>query len=85
LTTLSAERFGRVPRIYIEALRDRSVLLPLQRKMQALVPGATVRSIDCGHVPQLARPAELATLVCDALAGIGIRADSATHASQSPR
>ena len=85
LTTLSAERFGRVPRIYIEALRDRSVLLPLQRKMQALVPGATVRSIDCGHVPQLARPAELATLVCDALAAIGIRADSATHASQSPR
>jgi pimeloyl-ACP methyl ester carboxylesterase len=74
LTTLSAERFGRVPRIYIEALRDRSVLLPLQRKMQALVPGALVRSIDCGHVPQLARPAELATLVCEALADLGIRA-----------
>lgn len=75
LTRLSAGRFGRVPRIYVEALRDRSVLLPLQRRMQALVPGAIVRSIDCGHVPQLARPAELATLVCDALAGIGIGAD----------
>lgn len=72
VTTLSAERFGRVPRIYVEALRDRSVLLPLQRRMQALVPGAIVRSIDCGHVPQLARPAELATLVCETLASIGI-------------
>jgi pimeloyl-ACP methyl ester carboxylesterase len=80
VTTLSAERFGSVPRIYVEALRDRSVLLPLQRKMQALVPGAIVRSIDCGHVPQLARPAELAALVCDALAGIGI-ASSASSAS----
>ncbi|MFM0302176.1 alpha/beta fold hydrolase [Paraburkholderia sediminicola] len=80
VTTLSAERFGSVPRIYVEALRDRSVLLPLQRKMQALVPGAIVRSIDCGHVPQLARPVELAELVCDALAGIGI-ASSASSAS----
>ncbi|HZZ13594.1 MAG TPA: alpha/beta hydrolase [Paraburkholderia sp.] len=74
VTTLSPERFGRVPRLYIEALRDRSVLLPLQRRMQALVPGARVRSIDCGHVPQLARPAELATLVCEALGEIGIDA-----------
>jgi pimeloyl-ACP methyl ester carboxylesterase len=80
-TSLSAGRFGRVPRIYIEALRDRSVLLPLQRRMQTLVPGATVRSIDCGHVPQLARPAELATLVCDALAGIGVSADSGISTS----
>jgi pimeloyl-ACP methyl ester carboxylesterase len=84
-TTLSAERFGRVPRIYIEALRDRSVLLPLQRRMQALVPGATVRSIDCGHVPQLARPAELAILVCDALAGIGISAGSGVPTSHLSR
>lgn len=79
VTSLSDERFGSVPRIYVEALRDRSVLLPLQRRMQALVPGAIVRSIDCGHVPQLARPAELATLVCDALACIGI--GSGTSAS----
>ena len=87
VTTLSAARFGRIPRIYVEALRDRSVLLPLQRKMQALVPGALVRSIDCGHVPQLARPAELATLVCDALAeiGIGIGGDGDTPASRPPR
>ncbi|RKT13626.1 pimeloyl-ACP methyl ester carboxylesterase [Paraburkholderia sp. RAU2J] len=81
VTSLSAARFGQVPRIYVEALRDRSVLLPLQRRMQALVPGAIVRSIDCGHVPQLARPAELASLVCDALAGIGITAANDTSAS----
>lgn len=83
VTTLSAERFGSVPRIYVEALRDRSVLLPLQRKMQALVPGALVRSIDCGHVPQLARPAELAALVCDALARIGIASSASQVSTES--
>jgi pimeloyl-ACP methyl ester carboxylesterase len=64
---LSEARFGRVPRIYVEALRDRSVLLPLQRRMQALVPGAHVYSIDTGHVPQLASPEALADIVCEAL------------------
>lgn len=48
------ERFGRIPRLYIEALQDRSVILALQRRMQALVPGAEVVSLDCGHVPQAA-------------------------------
>lgn len=62
---LSAERYGRVPRVYIEALRDRSVVLAMQRHMQARSPGALRASIDTGHVPQLARPAELADLLID--------------------
>ncbi|RFA28420.1 alkyl salicylate esterase [Alkalilimnicola ehrlichii] len=56
----TAERFGRLPRLYIEALADRSVVLTAQRRMQALVPGATVASLPCGHAPQLAMPEELA-------------------------
>ncbi|TSH98184.1 alpha/beta hydrolase [Verticiella sediminum] len=56
---LSAARFGRVPRLYIECLQDRSVTLPLQRLMQALTPGAVRVSLDCGHVPQLACPLDL--------------------------
>ncbi|WP_420992101.1 alpha/beta fold hydrolase [Cupriavidus sp. 30B13] len=56
---LSAGRFGSVPRVYVECLRDRSVLLPLQRRMQALAPGARRISLDCGHVPQLACPQAL--------------------------
>lgn len=56
----AAERFGQVPRVYVECLHDRSITLPLQRCMQQQVPGATRVSLPCGHVPQLACPAELA-------------------------
>lgn len=61
---LSATRYGRVPRLYVEALSDRSLLLPLQRRMQALSPGARRLAIDCGHVPQLVQPRRLAALLC---------------------
>lgn len=64
---LSAARYGRVPRIYVEALQDRSLRLPVQRMMQALSPGARTLSIDCGHVPQLAQPHRLAALLCPLL------------------
>ena len=65
--TLTPERFGRVPRIYIEATQDRSVVPAVQRRMQELVPGARRLSIDTGHVPQLSRPAELAHMLDRAL------------------
>ncbi|RKP47040.1 alpha/beta fold hydrolase [Pararobbsia silviterrae] len=50
---LTPERFGRVPRIYVECRNDASVTLPLQRAMQHASPGAHVLSLACGHVPQL--------------------------------
>ncbi|MCQ4297664.1 alpha/beta hydrolase [Pseudomonas stutzeri] len=60
----SAERFGRLPRLYIEAAQDRSVLPRVQQRMQQLVPGAERVVLDCGHAPQLAMPdALLAALV----------------------
>ncbi|WP_022962150.1 alpha/beta fold hydrolase [Halopseudomonas pelagia] len=57
------ERFGRLPRLYVEALQDRSVVLAAQRRMQALVPGAEVVSLDTGHVPQASAPAALAKVM----------------------
>jgi pimeloyl-ACP methyl ester carboxylesterase len=57
---LSAERFGRVPRFYLEARADRSVVPAAQRRMQALVPGAKVAALATGHAPHLAAPKELA-------------------------
>jgi pimeloyl-ACP methyl ester carboxylesterase len=57
---LSAERFGRVPRFYLEARADRSVVPAVQRRMQALVPGAKVAALPTGHAPHLAAPKELA-------------------------
>ena len=56
----TAERFGRLPRLYVEATEDRSVVLAAQRKMQALVPGAQVVSLACGHVPQVVQTAAVA-------------------------
>ncbi|RMX08934.1 alpha/beta hydrolase [Corticibacter populi] len=65
---LTAQRYGRVPRIYVECLRDRSVLHELQRCMQNLSPGALRITLDCGHVPQLACPALLTERLLPALA-----------------
>ena len=59
----SAERFGRVPRLYIEAQNDKSVILPVQRLMQSLSPGARVVSLPTGHVPQFSAPELVAEAV----------------------
>ncbi|MEO9655512.1 alpha/beta fold hydrolase [Marinomonas sp.] len=54
---------GRIPRLYVEALQDRSVRPIAQKAMQALVPATEVASLDCGHFPQLAMPQELAAIL----------------------
>lgn len=64
---LTAQRYGRVPRLYIEATHDRSVPLAMQRMMQALSPGALTRALACGHVPQLVRPRETAQVLREGL------------------
>lgn len=55
----SIERFGRIPRFYVETSRDRSVLPVLQKEMQRLVPGARAATLDSGHAPQLSQPHQL--------------------------
>jgi len=62
-------RFGQLPRLYVEALQDRSVVLPVQRRMQQLVPGAKVVSLDTGHVPQVAAPAAVADALAEFVSG----------------
>jgi len=66
---LSAERFGRVPRLYVEAEADRSIILPCQRRMRALVPGAEVVTLPTGHAPHLAAPNLLTDALLPFLAG----------------
>jgi pimeloyl-ACP methyl ester carboxylesterase len=58
---LTEDRFGRVPRTYIECTNDRTIPLSSQRKMQQLVPGADVVSLWADHSPYLSRPQALAT------------------------
>jgi pimeloyl-ACP methyl ester carboxylesterase len=67
-TRATAERYGRIPRLYVEALGDRSVILPVQRAMQARAPGALVVSMPTGHAPQFSAPAGLAKAIIPFLA-----------------
>jgi pimeloyl-ACP methyl ester carboxylesterase len=62
---LTEERFGRVPRIYIEARDDRSVHLPLQRHMQRMTPMLATYGLDSDHAPQLSQPDALTALLLD--------------------
>lgn len=65
---LSAARFGSVPRVYIEARDDRSVHLPLQRKMQELTPCLATYALESDHAPQLSQPDALTDLLLEAVA-----------------
>lgn len=56
---------GSLPRLYIEALQDRSLPIAVQRTMQRLVPGARIASIDTDHAPQLSAPNEVAEHLLD--------------------
>lgn len=55
----TAQRAGRVPRLYVECAQDRSIVPAVQQHFQRSSPGAERLLLDCGHVPQLACPAEL--------------------------
>ena len=59
--TLTAERFGRVPRAYVEATDDLAISLQMQRDMQALLPCEPVISIKCDHSPFYSAVPELVT------------------------
>ena len=57
---VTAERFGRVPRAYVECLRDRAVPIALQRAMQADLPCDPVIALDTDHSPFFSAPDALA-------------------------
>ncbi|MCK8672324.1 alpha/beta fold hydrolase [Rhodococcus sp. NPDC003382] len=63
--TWTPERFGSVPRLYVEATLDRSVPIVTQREMQRLVPGARVVTLDSDHAPQLSARDELASVLAE--------------------
>lgn len=65
---LSAERFGHVPRVYIECLEDRALPVEQQREMYGRIGCPDVYSIATDHSPFFSRPDELTTILHD-LAG----------------
>jgi len=64
---LSAERYGRIPRFYIETVQDRIMPLATQRALVMLNPPVEVLTLDTGHMPIVTHPAELADML-DAIA-----------------
>jgi pimeloyl-ACP methyl ester carboxylesterase len=63
--TVTRERWGRLPRAYIECLDDRAVPIELQRAMQAVLPCNPVVTMDSDHSPFLCEPEALAAHLTD--------------------
>jgi pimeloyl-ACP methyl ester carboxylesterase len=57
---LTAERFGSIPRSYIECTDDRAISIELQRDMYTASGVDTVLSLDASHSPFLSMPQALA-------------------------
>ena len=57
--TLTEDRFGSVPRWYIECTHDNAVRIKLQRLMVKMTP-CKVITMECGHSPYFSNPEELA-------------------------
>jgi pimeloyl-ACP methyl ester carboxylesterase len=58
--SLSAENFGRVPRVYITCLLDRAILPEKQREMYTALPCEKVIEMNTSHSPMISAPADLA-------------------------
>ncbi len=56
---LSEENFGRIPRVYIECLRDQGISPGLQKKMYTTAPCQRVISMQTSHSPFLSQPEQL--------------------------
>ena len=65
---LTPERWGSLPRTYVECNNDLTIPIESQRLMQSMSPGANVVTLDADHSPFLSRPAELAEALMTAAA-----------------
>ncbi|MEO5673892.1 MAG: alpha/beta fold hydrolase [Chitinophagales bacterium] len=63
--TLTEEKFGRVPRFYIECTEDRAVTPFIQRKMYTETPCKKVYSMATSHSPFFSRPLDLVNIFCE--------------------
>ena len=63
--SLTEERFGSIPKIYIECLKDIAIPLTAQRAMQENWKCKTIYSLNCSHSPFYSMPDELAKILTD--------------------
>lgn len=66
---LTPERWGSLPRTYVETLHDRTIPITSQRRMQKLSPGARVVTLEADHSPYLSAPDELTAALIAAIPG----------------
>jgi len=59
----TAERWGLIPRYYIECAQDRALTVTIQREMQRYSPCLQSFSIDTDHSPFFSAPEKLATVL----------------------
>ena len=56
---ITEKNFGRIPRVYIECLRDRAISPSVQKKMYETLPCRKVVSMDTSHSPFFSAPEAL--------------------------
>lgn len=61
---LTEEKFGSIPRYYIECTEDRAVTPFIQRKMYTETPCEKVYSMNTSHSPFFSKPKELVDILC---------------------
>jgi pimeloyl-ACP methyl ester carboxylesterase len=62
---LTQDRYGRIPKTYIETLQDRAVSPMLQRKMYTAARCDNITRINTSHSPFLSQPVQLGRILQD--------------------
>ena len=60
---ITPERFGRVPRVYIECTEDRAIPIARQRAMAAASPPIDIHTLNTSHSPFFSAPDALADIL----------------------
>jgi pimeloyl-ACP methyl ester carboxylesterase len=65
--SISHDRFGTVPRDYVECLRDNAIPISHQRRMQAAQPCRRTIALDTDHSPFFSQPRRLVDFISSAV------------------
>jgi pimeloyl-ACP methyl ester carboxylesterase len=63
VSTVTAKRYGRIPRVFIECTEDKAIPIETQRLMMKDLPGAKVVSLKTSHSSFFSQPDAVAQLI----------------------
>jgi pimeloyl-ACP methyl ester carboxylesterase len=78
----TANNFGRVPRVYVECLKDRAITPSMQRQMRDRVGCDRVFTLDSSHSPFLSMPVALTEIL---LSAAGVETETRKSSGAAPR